>query len=135
MQPISPINMLTITRQHICSNILLPRYIVYLQIQFSKSLQPTSLVSVDMWLDKYVCKWLIVSIHMTDIPMQVVPPVHTRQTHSHQLPVGYMITAFSGGELLAVECHWTSSLRKLSTHSNNRSITGQVKWLFKVWQC
>ena len=71
---------------------------------------------------------------MTDIPMQVVPPLHTCQIHSHQLPVGYMITAFSGGELLTVERHWASSLRKLSTHSNNQGITGQVKWLFKVQQ-
>ena len=35
----------------------------------------------------------------------------------------------------AVECHWTSSLRELSTHSNNQSIAGQVKPLFKVQQC
>ena len=72
---------------------------------------------------------------MTDIPMQVVPPLHTCQIHSHRLPVGYMITAFSGGELLTVERHWALFLRKLSTHSNNRGIAGQVEQLFKVWQC
>ena len=72
---------------------------------------------------------------MTDIPMQVVPPLHTCQIHSHQLPVSYMIMAFSGGELLTVERHWASSLGKLSTHSNNRGISGQVKQLFEVRQC
>ena len=135
MQPIIPFDMLTTMRQHVCSNVLFPRHIVHLQIKFSWSLQPVSLASIEMWLDKYVCKWFMVSVHMADIPMQAVPPLHTCQIHSHRLPVGYMIMAFSGGELLTVECHWASSLRKLSTHSNNRGITGQVERLFKVWQC
>ena len=76
MKPISPFDMLTIARQRICSNVLFPWYIMHLQLKFGKMLQPASLASVEMWLDKYVCKWFMVSIYMTDIPMQVVPPLH-----------------------------------------------------------
>ena len=107
---------------------------MYLQIEFSETLQPTSLASVEMWLDKNVYKWFMVSIHMTDITVQVVPPLHTCQIHSHQLPVCYMISTFSRGELLTVKRHRTSILGELTTHSNNRGIASQVKWLFEVRQ-
>ena len=91
-----------------------------------------SLASIELWLDKYVYKWFIVSIHMADITVQAVPPLHRCHLHSHQLPVSYMIMAFSGGVLFTVEHHLASPLRQLTTHSNNLSIAGQVKRLFKV---
>ena len=76
----------------------------------------------------------MISVDVTHIAMQVVPPLHTTKVHTHEFSVYYMVSTLSGGELLAVECHWTSTLRYLSTHSNNRSISGHIKWLTEVRQ-
>ena len=61
-------------------------------------------------------------------------PLHTPQVHTHKFMVCYMIPTLSGGELLTVERHRTSTLCKLSTHSDNRCISGYIKRLAKVWQ-
>ena len=77
----------------------------------------------------------MISVYVTYVAMQVVTPLHTPQVHTHQITVCYMVPTFSGGEFFAVECHRTSTLHKLSTHSNNRCISGYIKWFAKVRQC
>ena len=76
----------------------------------------------------------MISVYVTHIAMQVVPPLHTTKVHTHEFTIGYMATTLSGGELLAVEHHRTSTLRQLSTHSNNRSISSDIEWLSEVGQ-
>ena len=76
----------------------------------------------------------MISVYVTCIAVQVVTPLHTPQVHTHQFTVGYMVSTFSGGELFAVEHHRISTLRKLSTHSDYRCISGYVKMLAKVRQ-
>ena len=77
----------------------------------------------------------MVSVYVTHIAMQVVPPLHATKVHTHEFAVGHMVTTLSGGELLAVERHRMSTLRQLSTHGNNRSISGDIEWLSEVRQC
>ena len=77
----------------------------------------------------------MISVYITYIAMQVVTPIYAPQVHTHQFTVSHMVSTFSGGELFAVECHRTSPLRKISTHSNNRCISGYVERLAKVRQC
>ena len=67
--------------------------------------------------------------------MQVMPPLHAPQVHTHLLTVGYTIPTLSGGEFLAVKCHRASPLGQLSTHSNNTRISGHTEGLYKVRQC
>ena len=134
------LHMLPIPRQHICNYVVLPRHIVDLQIQFRQSLQPTCLASVEVGLNEDVDKRLMISVYVTYIAMQVVTPLHTPQIHTHQFTVCYMVSTFSGGELFTVERHRTSTLCKLSTHSDNRCISGDIKRLAEVrqrqdWRC
>ena len=77
----------------------------------------------------------MISVDVTHIAMQVVPPLHTTKVHTHEFSVGYMVVTLSGGELLAVERHRPSTLQQLSTHSNNRSISGYIERLSEVRQC
>ena len=93
-----------------------------------------SLVSIEVGLDKDIYQMFMVSVDVKHIVMQVVPPLHTTKVHTHEFSVGYMISTLSGGELLTVECHRTSMLRQLSTHSNNRSISGDIERLSEVRQ-
>ena len=95
-------------------------------------LQPTCLASVEVGLDEYVHQRFMISVYMANVAMQVMPPLHTTKVHTHEFPVGYMVTALSGCELLAIEHHRTSMLQQLSTHSNNRSISGHIEWLSEV---
>ena len=105
-----------------------------LQIQLCQTLQPTCLASVEVGLNEYVHQWFMISVYVADVAMQVMPPLHTTMLYTHELAIGYMVTTLSGGELLAVERHRTSTLRQLSTHSNNRGISGYIKWLSEVRQ-
>ena len=77
----------------------------------------------------------MISVYMADVAVQVMPPLHTTKVYTHEFAISYMVTTLSGGELLAVECHRTSTLRQLSTHSNNRGISGDTEWLSEVRQC
>ena len=97
-------------------------------------LQPTCLASVEVGLDEYVYQRFVISVYMADVAMQVMPPVHTTKVHTHEFTIGYMVMTLSGGELLAVECYSMSTLRQLSTHSNNRSISGNIERLSEVRQ-
>ena len=74
----------------------------------------------------------MISVYVAHVAVQVMPPLYTTKVHTHEFAVGYMVTTLSGGELLAVECHRTSTLRQFYTHSNNRSISGYIEWLSKV---
>ena len=108
--------MLPITRQHICNNVILPRYIVDFKIQFCQTLQPTCLASIEVGLDKDVNQRFMISVYVAHVitlllAMQVMPPLHTTKAHTHEFPVGYMVMTLSGGELLTVKCHWMSTLR------------------------
>ena len=76
----------------------------------------------------------MISVYVTYIAMQVVMPLNTPQVHTHQFAVCYMVPTFNGVELFAVECHQTSTLRKLSTHSDNRCISSYIKWFAEVGQ-
>ena len=76
----------------------------------------------------------MISVYVADVAMQVMPPLHTTKVHTYEFTISYMVTTLSGGELLAVEHHRTSMLRQLSAHSNNRSISGHIKWLTEVRQ-
>ena len=105
-----------------------------LQIQFCQTLQPTCLASVEVGLNEYVHQRFMISVYVADVAMQVMPPLHTTKVYTHEFAIGYMVTTFSGGELLAVERHRTSTLRQLSTHSNNRSISGDIERLSEVRQ-
>ena len=69
----------------------------------------------------------MISVYMADIAMQVMSPLLTTKVYTHEFMIGYMVMTLSGGELLAVERHRTSTLRQLSTHSNNRSISGDIE--------
>ena len=89
-------------------------------------LQPTCLASMEVGLDEDVHQRLMISVYVAHVAMQVMPPLHATKVNTHEFPVGYMVTTLSGGELLAVEHHRTSILRQLSTHSNNRSISGHI---------
>ena len=134
------LHMLPIPRQHICNYVVLPRHIVDFQIQFRQPLQPTCLASVEVGLNEDVDKRFMISVYVTYIAMQVVTPLHTPQIHTHQFTVCYMVPTFSGGELFTVERHRTSTLCKLSTHSDNRCISGNIKRLAEVrqrqdWRC
>ena len=92
------------------------------------------LASVEVGLEEDVNQRFMISVYVAHIAMLVMPPLHTTKVHTHELPVGYMVTTLSGGELLTVECHWTSTLRQLSTHSNNRSIGGCIERLSEIRQ-
>ena len=126
--------MLPITRQHICNDVILPRYIVDFKIQFCQTLQPTCLASVEVGLNEYVHQRFMISVYMADVAMHVMPPLHTTKVHTHEFTIGYMVTPLGGGEILAVVRHRTSTLRQISTHSNNRSISGDIKRLSEVRQ-
>ena len=95
-------------------------------------LQPTCLASVEVGLDEDVHQRFMISVYVARVAMQVMPPLHTIKVHTHEFVVCYMVTTLSRGELLAVEHHRTSMLRQLSTHSNNRSISGYMEWLSEV---
>ena len=97
-------------------------------------LQPTCLASIEVGLDGYVYQRFMISVYMADVAMQVMAPFHTIKVYTHEFMIGYKVTTLSGGELLAVECHRTSMLRQLSTHSNNRSISGDIERLSEVRQ-
>ena len=85
-------------------------------------LQPTCLASIEVGLDEDVHQRFMISVYVAHIAVQVMPPLHTTKVHTHEFTIGYMVTTLSGGELLAVECHRTSMLRQLSTHSNHLAI-------------
>ena len=74
----------------------------------------------------------MISVYMANVTVQVVPPLHTTKVYTHEFAIGYMVATLSGGELLAVERHRTSTLRQLSTHSNNRSISGDIERLNSI---
>ena len=76
----------------------------------------------------------MISVYVAHVAMQVIPPLHITKVHTHEFAISYMVTNLSGGELLAVERHKMSTLRQLSTHSNNRSISGHIKRLREVRQ-
>ena len=103
-----------------------------LQIQLCQTLQPTCLASVEVGLNEDVYQRFMISVYVADVAMQVLPPLHTTKVHIHEFTIGYMVTTLSGGELLTVERHRTSMLRQLSTHSNNRSISGDIERLSEV---
>ena len=105
-----------------------------LQIQFCQTLQPTCLASVEVGLNEYVHQRFMISVYVADVAMQVMPPLHATKVYTHEFTIGYMVTTLSGGELLTVERHRTSTLRQLSTHSNNRSISGDIERLSEVRQ-
>ena len=86
-------------------------------------------MSVEVGLDEYVYQRFMISVYMTDVAMQVMPPLHATKVYTHEFTISYMVTTLSGGEFLAVERHRTSTLRQLSTHSNNRSISGDIERL------
>ena len=67
--PIRPFDMLLVPRQNISSNIVFARNIMNFQVQFSKTLQPTGLASVEVGLNEYVYEWLMISIYVTYITM------------------------------------------------------------------
>ena len=95
-------------------------------------LQPTCLASIEVGLDKDVHQRFMVTVYVAHVAVQVMPA--TTKVHTHEFVIGYMVTTLSGDELLAVERHRTSTLRQLSTHSNNRSISGDIEWLSEVRQ-
>ena len=76
----------------------------------------------------------MISVDVAHVAMQVMPPLHATKVHTHEFAIGHMVSTLSGGELLAVERHGTSTLRQLSTHSNNRDISGDIEWLSEVRQ-
>ena len=91
-------------------------------------------------MNEDVDKRLMISVYVTYIAMQVVMPLHTPQMHTHQFMVCYVVPTFSRGELVTVERHRMSTLCKLSTHSDNRCISGSIKRLAEVrqrqdWRC
>ena len=92
------------------------------------------LASIEVGLDEDVHQRFMISVDVTHIAMQVMPPLHTSKVHTHEFSVGYMASTLSGSELLAVECHRTSTLQYFSIHSNNRYISGHIKWLTEVGQ-
>ena len=92
------------------------------------------LVSIEVGLDEDVNQRFMISVYVAYVAMQVMPPLHKTKVHTHEFPVGYMVTTLSVGELLTVERHWTSTLGKLSTHSNNRSISSHIEWPSEVRQ-
>ena len=73
-------------------------------------LQPTCLASVEVGLDKDLNQRFMISVYVAHIAMQVMPPLHTTKVHTHEFAIGYMVMTLSGGELLAVERHRTSTL-------------------------
>ena len=73
-------------------------------------LKPTCLVSIEVGLDEDVHQRLMISVDVTHIAMQVVPPFHTPKVHTHEFSVSCMVSTLSGGELLAIEGHRTSML-------------------------
>ena len=93
-----------------------------------------SLVSIEVGLDKDIYQMFMVSVDVTHVAMQVVPPLHTTKVHTHEFAIGYMVMTLSGCELFAVEFHRTSTLRQLSTHSSNKSISVHIEWLSEVRQ-
>ena len=97
-------------------------------------LQPTCLASIEVGLDEDVHQRLMISVYVAHVAMQVMPPLHTTKVHTHEFTIGYMLTTLRGGELLTVERHRTSTLRQLSTHSDNRSISGDIERLYEVRQ-
>ena len=70
------LHMLPIPRQHICNNVVVTRYILGLQIKFGKSFQPMCLARIEVGLNKDANKRLMIGLHVTDIAMQVVMPLH-----------------------------------------------------------
>ena len=79
------------------------------------------LASIEVGLDKDVHHRFMVSVDVTHIAIQVVPPLHTTKVHTHEFLVGYMVLTLSGYmvltlsgymvlTLLAVERHRTSTL-------------------------
>ena len=72
------------------------------KIQFCQMLQPMCLASIEVGLDKDVYQRFMISVDITHVAMQVMPPLHTTKVHTHEFSVGYMVVTLSGGELLAV---------------------------------
>ena len=105
-----------------------------LQIQLCQTLQPTCLASIEVGLDEDVHQRFMISVYVADIAVQVMPPLPTTKVHTHEFAISYMVATLSGGELLAVDHHRTSTLKQLSTQSNNRSISGHIEWLSEVRQ-
>ena len=68
------------------------------------------LAIIEVGLDKDIHQRLMISVNVTHIAMQVVPPLHTTKVHTHEFSVGYMVATLSAGKLLAVECHRMSTL-------------------------
>ena len=68
------------------------------------------LASVEVGLDEDVNQRLMISVYVAHIAMQVMPLLNTTKVHTNEFSVGYMVATLSGGELLAVECHRTSTL-------------------------
>ena len=98
------------------------------------------LASIGVGLNKDVYLRLMVSVDIMYVAMQLVLLVHTPQIHIHKFTVNHMIPTLSGGELLATDVHQMSMLCQLSTHSNKRCISSNIKWLTKVrqhqnWSC
>ena len=107
---ISPLHMLPIMQQHICNDVILPRYIVDFKIQLCQTLQPTCLVSIEVGLDEDVNQRFVIRVYAPYIAMQEMPPLHITKVHTHEFPVGYMVTTLRGGELLTVKRHWMPTL-------------------------
>src|SRR6185369_12848570 len=60
--------------QSICYNIGLTRMIVNLQVIVLDQLQPSSLSHVQLTLREYILEALVISIDITLLPIQVMPP-------------------------------------------------------------
>ena len=72
------LNALPISRIYICTGVLDPRTIYYLQIRLCKSLQPTGLTFIEVWLRVQVGKWLMICVYYIFMPREVLPPLYTR---------------------------------------------------------
>ena len=68
------------------------------------------LASIEVGLDEDVNQRFMISVDVAHIAMQLMPPLHITKVHTHEFSVGYMVRTLSEGELLAVECHRTSTL-------------------------
>ena len=73
-------------------------------------LQPTYLASIEVGLDEDVHQRFMISVDVTHIATQVMPPLHTPKIYTHELSVNYMIPSLSGGEAFTVEHHRTTML-------------------------
>ena len=85
-----------ITRQNISSHVFHTRLVHNVQVQFSQSLQPASLASIQMRLYINILQGFVVCVHSTLGAVQVMAPFHAGLENGHELTVGYMVSSLSG---------------------------------------